>query len=257
VTEDWKITHNINRIMKIICVDETGIPKTGFFGIAAVMVDATKYPLLAAHFEKVLAAENWRPDYEFKGKAVFSQKSGDPDVLVERRVEMVTQLFDEFRSKSNSRLTAVLAWNTAGDNVENYRHLLGHALRMLKLPKEAGKNLVVVVCDQWDKIKFDDLSSEIRRAITDLGGRIVEDVCTLSSRPRHAGLSITDLLAYFLGWQSKKDESEIFPGSKLPEKNARIAEWCESIQTVSAKEFPPGTPFKEAAKKLKTTTKSS
>jgi hypothetical protein len=158
---------------------------------------------------------------------------------------MVTQLFNEFRSEKNSRIgAAVLAWNTAGDSKENYRFLLGHALRMLKIPKDGGKNLVTVVCDEWQKIDFDELSEVVRAAVDDLGGRIIEDVVVLPSRSRHAGLSITDLLAYFLAWQNKNDEVEIFPGSKLPEKKARITEWCKAVESVHTKEFALGTPYK-------------
>jgi hypothetical protein len=79
------------------------------------MVDATKYPLLAATFEKVLSGQNWGAAFEFKGKTVFSSRSGDLTVSVERRIEMVTKIFNEFRPQRNSRIgAAVLAWNNAG-----------------------------------------------------------------------------------------------------------------------------------------------
>lgn len=230
--------------MKLVFVDETGNSQhlPGFYAACAVCVDATKYKVVRDEVEKALASAGWDRVHEFKGSAIFSSTKGDTGVDIDGRIDVASQIVSSTVSKSNSRATPVIAWNTNGDSTGNHLDLVEKAVAKC-LPKATtgkdGKDLCVVFVDQKDGVPKSDLLARIRQAAVSRGYSVVEDIVVVTSSCDAPGIMLADILAYLGMWtyadhtlgkgqQTLFDDSGTTPTATMIRKMESVRQMLES-----------------------------
>jgi len=185
--------------MKFIFLDETqNKRKRDFYGICGISIDARFYPSIAREVKQLFNNVGWNLRFEFKGRFLFSSKKGDPNVTIDKRIELANQMINLNVAKKNARLNAIFVWNEASDTTENHLYLTKCALKELL---SSNNKLYIIFADRNDKIKHQDLWKAAYDIIVNKSCCLVEDVVIIKEwKPTQVGLCLCDLIAYLASW---------------------------------------------------------
>jgi hypothetical protein len=187
--------------MRFLFVDETGDSKEkAYLGLCIASIDSTKYALLKKGALKILEKAGWPHEIEFKGSYLFSKTSGCKDVPVDERVAAAEKIL-ELNAKKRSRIKfAYGQMQSANPNDDYLEGLPGLIYRVLpKAPQGAGKNLVLVACDDRSGIDADVLNHAVKKAVQARGYVLLERPMQVKSSTDTVGIMFADIVGYLLG----------------------------------------------------------
>lgn len=188
--------------MKFLFIDETSdANKKDYFGICIVLIDSSNYKLIKDGAQKILKSSGWDPNIEFKGSTLFSSKSGDTKINVEKRLEIAENLLSLNLSSKNSRIKFAYcdfySPNFKRDYLENLPKLISKLLP--SATKRAGKNLLSVHYDNHDSISPKEVEKAIEKIIKNKKYYLFEDVIASKSNFETIGILYADLVVYLYG----------------------------------------------------------
>ncbi len=224
--------------MLLVFVDEMGDKKfKEYFGICIALVNARYYATLKQKAQRILANSGWSPSVEFKGSHLFSSSSGCTDVEIEHRVEAAGKLLDLNVAESNSRMKFHYGRMRSLDHVKDYLQYLPNLLSrcLPKAPKEAGKNLIAIFCDQRQEVLPLKLHHAVIESAQAKGWVILEHVITTTSGPDTVGIMYADLVGYLAARiDTISSDSELFEGltSEQFEQNGKIRKLRSSTELI-------------------------
>ncbi len=180
-------------------------------------MDSRSYPLLKKQSQEILEKIGWDANTEFKRSCLFSASKGSTGVDVQKHVDAAHELLDLNASEKKSRLRFAYGRINSTDKGADYLSELPRLLRLSKIlpkaPKGAGKNLILVVCDDRDDVDADKLLSAIKLVLNEKGYVILERVTQTTSAPDTVGLMFGDLVEYLVGRvDTIANDTELFEG---------------------------------------------
>lgn len=147
--------------MKLIFIDEVEQQqkREGFFGVASLVVDSASYRILKRGVDDALDDAGWNRREEFKGRYIFSRSKGDPNVAIERRIEIVRKIVGTTTAKKNARGSFCFAYKLAGKTPDNYLNLVAQVTGRCARPRDQKRDrpLVTMYLDQLDLVKPKDV----------------------------------------------------------------------------------------------------
>lgn len=189
--------------MKLVFVDETSDDKfPEYLGLCVATIDSHSYGSLKAQVHKILRGIDWDPSVEFKGSYLFSASKGCADVQVEQRIGAAGELLDLNVATKNTRMRFAYCRTRSASHAEDYLAILPELMgRALKSPQRggAGKNLVLIHCDEREDVDPDTLHDAIAPVIEKKGFVVVERVGQTRSGFDTVGLMFADLVGYLAG----------------------------------------------------------
>jgi hypothetical protein len=193
--------------MRLYFIDEVKNQRNNqYFGVCCVHMEHGYYQSIHEKMIKIFERAEWNLDqYEFKGSYMFSSSRGDPQVSVEKRIEMVEQILDLDIAKKNSKLKIEFCFNASGDSEDNYLGLLTECFKKLPSPHNGlGKRLCGVFVDHHDGYDPQKIRDRvIYPAITRKEWILLEDVHVIGQwNKQQMGMTLCDILAYLSSWIS-------------------------------------------------------
>lgn len=187
--------------MKLLFIDETSDTKyTEYLGFCIASMDSKSYSLVKSKAQKILKDIEWDDHIEFKGSYLFSASKGCSDVEIEKRIEAAEKLLD-LNAGKNSRIRfdfgKIESKNHGKDYLDALPTLIEKTLQ--KPSKGAGKNLVMVICDERSDVPLEELNSCISDSVKAKGYTIIEQVVQARSSFDTVGLMYADLVGYLAG----------------------------------------------------------
>lgn len=189
--------------MRFIFIDEIAQneKKLGFFAVASLVLDSCHYGKLKDGVENALTKAEWKTNEEFKGRYIFS-KSGDANVAIEKRIELVRTIASTATANQNARQRFCFAYNGKGSTKQNYLHLMGKALAKCEKPKDKtqDKSLVALYVDFTTLVSAKEVEECAVPVLEERGVKLVETPMMLRSSNSTAGLIAADVLAFLKSW---------------------------------------------------------
>lgn len=201
--------------MKLLFIDETSDTKfKDYLGFCIASMDSKSYALVKKESQKILENISWKKEVEFKGAYLFSASTGCSDVEIERRIEAAGKLLDLNASK-NSRMFfdygRIKSTAHSKDYLDSLPTLISKSMK--KAPTGAGKNLIMVICDERHDVKLEELNKAISLAVQSRGYVLVEQVAQVRSSFDTVGLMFADLVGYLAGRiDNISNDDELFEG---------------------------------------------
>jgi hypothetical protein len=202
--------------MLLVFIDETSDRKfKDYLGFCIATVNARFYPKIKSDAFEILAGIGWDPEIEFKGSFLFSETSGCTDVEIENRIDAANQILDLNVANKNRRMKFYFGSMKTDDHRGAYINSLPSLLHKIlpAPPKGAGKNLIVVHCDERSDINQIEVHSALLPAIEERGYLLFETVVCSRSTFETIGLMYADLVGYLAGRiETISNDSELFEG---------------------------------------------
>lgn len=202
--------------MQLAFVDEMGDAKLqAYLGICVAMMNARFYPSLKRKTQEILTDVGWSPKVEFKGSHLFSASTGCTDVEIQKRIDAARQLLDLNVAGANSRMQFHYGRMQSGNHGQSY---LDHLPTLLdkclpKAPSGAGKNLLVVVCDERSDVAATKLHAALEPVTRGKNWVLLEHVIKAKSGFDTIGLMYADLVGYLVARiDTIANDSELFQG---------------------------------------------
>lgn len=233
--------------MLFVFVDETSDNKfKDYFGISIAIINSSHYHPVKKSFQSILKKSKWNTEIEFKGSFLFSSKKGDPNVGIDERIDICSELLQLNKSKVNARMKFYyVVKNGCTDQKKDYLTYLPKLLNkaLSKASKGNGKNIISIHCDEKNGITSEEVRNAIHKCISEKGYELFEDVVMVKSGFHTVGLLYADIVGYLF---ARKDiisnDSEIFSNLSDEEKKANgKLQKLESSTTLFKliKEFKP------------------
>ena len=214
--------------MLLVFIDETSDSKyRDYLGFCIATVNARFYPKIKSESIKILSSIGWDPEIEFKGSYLFSENSGCTDVVIENRIDAAHDLLDLNVANRNRRMKFYFGAMRS----DNHKHAYITSLPLLlqkilpPAPKGAGKNLMVLHCDERSDISQDEAHNALNPVIEDRGYLLFERVVCSRSSFETVGLMFADLVGYLAGRiDTISNDSDLFEGltEEQFERNGKI-----------------------------------
>lgn len=188
--------------MELAFIDESGDSKfRDYFGLCMAVVNSSNYKTVKSGFHAVLRKYGWDESIEFKGAYLFSAKKGDPNLDINQRIDMASEILDLTSAEKNSRVKFYYySKKDSGDHKETYLEVLPKVLKKgLTKPKGKGKGdkpLVLLSCDDRDDISETEIRDVALSALNDRGLVLCEDVIQSKSNFHTVGILLADIVAY-------------------------------------------------------------
>lgn len=224
--------------MKLLFIDETSDTKyTEYLGFCIASMDSKSYSLVKSKSQKILEEISWKKQVEFKGSYLFSISKGCSDVEIEKRIEAAGKLLD-LNAGKNSRIRFDYGHIKSKDHGKDYLTALPGliAKTLPRASKGAGKNLVVVICDERSDVKLKELNTYVLEAIESKGYTLVEKVVQTESSFDTVGLMFADLVGYLAGRIATiTNDAELFEGLTKEQlsKNGKFKKLKSSTELIS------------------------
>lgn len=184
--------------MKLLFIDETEIEikKEKYFAICAVLMDASFYCIFRKKFDAIFANLGWDKKIEFKGRYLFSKK-GDSTIEIEDRKSFIKYLFEQSKSKQNSRFKIIFQGKKAKKSAELYRDMLSKILKKIKpTGKGKTKSLMAVFLDYDEHLKNRQQINSIVKNNLSKKWTILERPLLIDSDNLTMGVFLADIFAY-------------------------------------------------------------
>lgn len=205
--------------MKCVFIDETSDSKfKTYHGLCISSVDARFYPSIKEQFQLKLRSVDWDPTIEFKGRYIFSEKSGDPKVNISKRIELVQEIIALNKSKLNSRMKFYYSSCDQSDSKKSYLEQIKANLPKAigKAPKGAGKKLLALHFDQRSDVTIKELREFAVPIIRANGWRLYEDISIASSGFETIGILFADIVGYMMARiETIRSDADLFEGLDL------------------------------------------
>ncbi len=225
--------------MKFVFIDETSDDKfKDYFGLSLALIDHTHYAILKEKFQKILSKSKWNIDIEFKGQYLFSPKSGDITVPIEKRIDICKDIIDLTASKKNSR---VKFFYTSKRDIKNHKEEYLRSIPLLltkalpKAPIGAGKSIIAMNFDSRKDVNYKEIRQVVYPVLKDKGYILFEDIVLRESCYETIGILYTDIIAYLIARvETIGNDSELF-ASISPEEfenNGKIRKWRSSTELI-------------------------
>jgi len=220
--------------MKFIFIDET--EKFGYFGLALVCIDSSKYSSITKSVLNALSKNNWSLKEEFKSTCIFSSSNGDLNITIETRKKIAEQIIKSNISNKNAKLNAYFAVKKCKKNAEDYVLLLEKILK--KVPKvqttRQGKNLVAFFVDQISSNAKE--TTQIVNTLNKIGDRgylLVEYPSFVKSSNLTSGVLLTDHIAYVSMWNYLNSSTRNKESSEIKQqKNQYVKDLINEIKNI-------------------------
>ena len=202
--------------MILLFVDETGDAKLkDYFGLCCAKINSTFYRQIKTDTQRILTEGGWDPKVEFKGSFLFSASKGDPQITIERRIEMADKILALNKSQKNARIEFAYLKNKKSENPRNdYLRYLPELLKRA-LPRSSnrkgGKAVAILHCDYRSDIKASDIHNAVADMIREQGYALFEDVVMAPSNFHTVGILYADIFGYlFCRHDILKNDSDLF-----------------------------------------------
>lgn len=221
--------------MKLIFVDEFDChSEENIFGVALIVIDATKYRAICEEFSRILKKNSWDPNTEIKGNYLFSRDPAGQTKTPEEMISLIKDLINLISGLRNARCSLISSFIREQRSTEQYRELLCHSLNKIKKNSSGGiKSLVSVYCDKWDQIlnplekkKLDDQAKD---CLNERGYYLIESAIHMEkSYNGTPGIIFADVLSHLCKWivenPKKKDLNllDFIPGKPTTARKANI-----------------------------------
>jgi len=229
--------------MKIIFIDETSdSEKKEYLGICCALVDSHSYKAIKEAAQSIFVKSGWNTKVEFKGSTLFSITKGDPQILIDKRIEMARDLIKLNISKKLSRIKFIYCDLDCNNFKKDYLKCLPLVLEKLLpiAPKRAGKDLLVIHFDENQSIRQDELRAAVMKVINKKGYTLLEDVISSHSNFETVGILFADLVGYLVGRrQIISKDSDLFEGF-TPE------QLCPDAGLAAERHYAVGSPILRA-----------
>ena len=189
--------------MQLVFVDETGDNQNAnYFGLSLALINSAYYGLIKTNFQKILVDENWNKEIEFKGSYLFSSSRGDPNIGIEKRIDICSKILALNRSNKNARMNFYYfkkenSQNKKQDYLIYLPKLLNKALKTQS--KKIGKNIVCIHCDERQDISSSEILNAIEGTIKNKRYSIFENVMMSRSSFQTVGILYADIVGYLFG----------------------------------------------------------
>lgn len=224
--------------MKLLFIDETSDSKyKNYLGFCIANMDAKSYSLVKSKAQKILNDINWDNKVEFKGSYLFSASQGCSDVEIEKRIEAAEKLLD-LNAGKNSRIRFDFGKIESTDHGKDYLSALPTLIEktLSKPSKGAGKNLVMVICDERSDVTLDELNTLISNSVKAKGYTMIEQVVQAKSTFDTVGLMYADLVGYLAGRiDNISKDAELFEGLTKEQlsKNGKFKKLTSSTKLIN------------------------
>lgn len=225
--------------MWLAFIDETSDAKfKNYFGISLALVNSSFYPGLKRDAQELLMNKGWDPKIEFKGSCLFSATKGCPDVNVENRIELASNLLNLNVANKNRRMKFYFVKMDSPDQKRDYLRILPLLLKkaLPRSERKGDKDLVCVACDYRSDIQAFEIQSVIEPVITEKNYVLFEQVFTPTSSFQTIGLLYADIAGYLVARiDNISRDSELFDNipNELFTENAKIRKLQSSKDLIS------------------------
>lgn len=185
--------------MILAFVDEAGDGKfKDYFGLCCAIINSKFYGNLKCEFQRILTDAGWDPNFEFKGSHLFSAKSGDPSINVDKRVEIASKILELNMASKNARMKfgyfKMKSETQKRDYLEKLPALISKILP--KPDKKEGKNVLSLHCDNRSDVSAEEIRAKVKPIIEGKGYVLLEDVILSHSSFHTVGILFADLIAF-------------------------------------------------------------
>lgn len=188
--------------MQLVFVDETSDSKfTEYFGLCCAIINSFYYSQLKRQFHEILIQSGWDPRIEFKGSYLFSAKRGDPNISIEKRIDIANALLDLNTAKKNARMHFhYFKKKKSKNHKKDYLTYLPKILKkaLAKPQKGYGKDVVAIQCDKRSDVEIQEIRDVVISVIQKRKYVLYEDVIISSSRFETVGILYADLIGYLV-----------------------------------------------------------
>ena len=223
--------------MKFLFIDET--EKFGYFGIAAVFIDAMKYEPIVLETSKILSETGWNLSEEFKAKNIFSSTSGDLNIDVSSRMVVAEKFIKTNVAATNVNFSSFFYYIKGVKNIENYQLLLEKIFKRLPQKRKGrpGKKLISVCYDQITMKGIKNVFENLRKILEDKGYVLVENCFSVDSSNYTPGILLADHIAFISMWDSLNTEEREEEQDKIKlKKNEYIRNLVNELGKIEKKE---------------------
>lgn len=223
--------------MKYLFIDDfkfeirQGKRKGQYFGLAFVLLDASKYNKLKNGFDSFLKKAAWPRDTEFKGRYFFDGKGlkGNSQELWKQCHDNIRKnlriYFDrEIFSGTNKKLRLLYVYMKGEKSPENYKAVLLSGVQKMLVKKLVGrsdKNYCSVFADSETNLKTTDFKGVFdlleTKAIIFEGN--LNFVVSSNYSP---GIQLADIFAYFASWYLTDDKDIRLDDSLFDTENQKL-----------------------------------
>ena len=221
--------------MKFLFIDET--EKFGQFGVSAVLIDHSKYPIIKKSIWNELSKYKWSFNEEFKSTQIFSSSTGDINVTVAQRMELAKRIMKTNIGEKNNRLKAYFCYSKAKRSQDLYCKLLEKIIK--KLPKATnsknGKNLIAIFVDELDGgHSYRERACKSINKLSERDYLLVDYPSFVKSSNHTTGILLADHIAFVANWKilSKQDKDREVSEIKK-KKNEFISELHDQIGEIN------------------------
>ena len=227
--------------MLLIFVDETSdIKFKNYFGLCVATINHTKYSKVKTELQKILRKSHWDESIEFKGSYLFSASKGDTNVGVEERVSIAEKIIDLNVAKEYARMNFHYLRHTTEprNHASEYLRLLPMLLKasLPKAPTGAGKNLVLIFCDQRSDVNLQHLQTAIHSVLDQKKFVVLEQPTMLTSNFNTVGILYADIIGYLAARiDNISNDAELFEGisQEQLETNGKIKKLKSSAKLIA------------------------
>lgn len=200
--------------MKLVFVDETSDSKfSEYFGLCCAIIDSFYYAQLKRQFHSILLKSGWDPSIEFKGSTLFSAKTGDVSVGIEKRIDIANEILDLNTAKKNARMNFHYFRTTSKKHKKDYLTYLPKVLDKAigNAQNKAGKDIVAIQCDNRSDINIHEIREVVLPVVQKRKFVLFEDIVMPSSRFETVGILYADLIGYLLARiETISSDAELF-----------------------------------------------
>jgi hypothetical protein len=220
-------------------VDETSDTKyKDYFGLSVAIVNASFYPNIKREAQRILIEGGWDPSIEFKGSCLFSASKGCPNVPVDKRVKLASDLLELNVSNKNRRMKFYYVRMVSNNQKVDYLKYLPLLLKkgLPKASSKPGKDLLCVTCDQRQDIQALEVHNGINSVVDARGYVIFEQVSMTTSGFDTVGLLYADIVGYLVSRiDNISKDADLFDSipAECFESNGRVKKLKSSTNLIS------------------------
>lgn len=220
-------------------IDETSDAKfKNYIGISLALVNSSFYPGIKRDAQELLMNKGWDPKIEFKGSCLFSATKGCPNVNVENRIELASDLLNLNVANKNRRMKFYFVKMDSTNQKHDYLKILPLLLKKALPRSEAkgDKDLLSVICDSRSDISASEIQSVLEPVLREKNYVLFEQVSTPASSFQTIGLLYADIVGYLVARiDNISRDSELFENipKELFEDNAKVRKLQSSKNLIS------------------------
>ena len=201
--------------MEMVFIDETSDTKfKNYFGLCLATINSFHYKTLKDGFHSILRESGWNENIEFKGAYLFSSSCGDPQIGIDKRIDICSNLLDLNSSNTNARMKFYYASDQDCSNQKNaYLFLCQKLLKkaLVKVQKGRGKDIVSINCDNRNDIDYREINNVISPILKEKEYTLYEEVVMRNSAFETIGILYADIIGYLAAKiETIANDSELF-----------------------------------------------